>query len=143
MPPTATTSPRPEGLAEQAVRLIAIEREAVLQQDIDELRAIWLADGVAVDANHTPHDPSDDRRWEGWPALAERYAKEVFPFAALPTEAPRTIRLTPTVTVLGATEVEVTLPAADGRTPKDRWLLIAQEGALFIKRLTFNLEPAQ
>ena len=132
--PTAST-PKDEALA-----VVAAEAEAVRQQDIDTLAALWLPDGIAVDANHTPTDDSDDRVWQGWEEIRERYVQEVFPHVAAPATVPRPQVSLPEASVTDG-RAEIVIAGPDGRTPQDRWLLRRQEGSWRIERLTFNLTP--
>ncbi len=141
MPP-ATPAPTPATDAEKVLLVIASEAEAVRQQDIDALEALWLADGKVVDARNTPDDPTDDRVWQGWPEIRERYVKDVFPYVAAPADVPRPRTSTPLVRV-DAGKAEVTVPGADGHTPQDRWLLQRDGSTWKIASLTFNLTPRQ
>ncbi len=142
--PLPTASPLPADGSDRgaALSLVAAEAEAVRQQDIDALAGLWLPEGVIVDANHTPDDPLDDRSWEGWPAIQERYVSEVFPFVADPVTVPRPRVDVPSVEVYGD-QAEVAVPGPDGRTTQDEWLLRRQEGHWRLARLAFNLAPGQ
>lgn len=140
--PTATPGPAPATPEEAAAAVVAAESEAVRQQDVDALAALWLADGTVVDANHTAGDRSDDREWSGWEAVRGRYVSDVFPYVTEPTLTTRPHTILPQVTVTGD-QAEVVVFGPDGRTPQDRWLLRRADGAWRIVSLAFNLLPAQ
>ena len=116
------------------------EGEAVRQQEIDVLAALWLPDSVLVDAGHTPNDAADDRRWEGWEAIRDRYVHEVFPSYREPEAGPRPRQSLPVATVLGD-EAEVLVAGSDGRTTQDRWKLRLVDGVWRIAGLEYNLAP--
>jgi len=139
--PTSTPAPTPRSEEERVLAVIANEAEAVRQQDIDALRTLWVENSSVVDANHTPENSDDDRRWDGWPAVRERYISEVFPFVSSPVTMPRPVRIVPTVSMQGD-KATVVVPASDGQTPKDRWELERHsDGQWRITSLTFNLVP--
>jgi len=140
LPATATPVTAPATPEEQAYAAVAAELEAVKQQDIDALAALWLPDCSVTDANHTPRDATDDRQWRGWGEVSRRYVGEVFPFLAEPVAVPRPHLEEPRVTVSGD-QAEVIIPGPDGRTAQDRWTLIRVEGGWRIRSLTFNLLP--
>lgn len=136
LPPTATA---PASGAE-VLAVVAAEAEAVRQQDIDALAALWLPDGQIVDAAHTPDDAGDNRRWEGWPAIQDRYVREVFPYYAEPDLSPRPRQSQPSLSLQGD-EAEVVVPGVDGRTTQDRWRLRLVDGQWRIAQLEYNLAP--
>lgn len=140
MPATATPRPADVGLEAAAESTVLAEGEAVRQQDIDFLADLWLPDGVLIDANHTADDTVDDRRWEGWEAIRDRYVHEVFPYYQEPDEGPRPRQSLPVATIDGDT-AEVTVAASDGRTVQDRWELRQVDGRWRIAGLTYNLAP--
>jgi hypothetical protein len=139
----ATATPRPAALGPDAAALAAVdaEAEAVRQQDIDALAALWLPSGSAVDAAHSPDDASDDRAWLGWEAVRNRYVTEVFPYVAEPVLLPRARAVVPVVRVSND-EAEVLVPGVDGKTTQDRWRLRRVDGQWRILSLTYNLTPA-
>ena len=140
--PTATALPTAVTLEEQATAVVAAEAEAVRQQDIDALAALWLADGSVVDANHTPDNTEDDRIWHGWTEVKQRYIADVFPYVSEPVAVPRPHVVVPKVTISGD-QAEVLIPGPDGQTTQDRWLLRRQGDTWAIAGLTFNLAPLQ
>ncbi|NPV06555.1 MAG: hypothetical protein HPY83_01155 [Anaerolineae bacterium] len=140
LPPTATPLPPPLGAADEAWAVVAAEAEAVRQQDIDALAQLWLPDGQVVDVAHTPDTDTDDRRWQGWPAIRERYTHEVFSYPAEADLGPRPRSPRPTITVQDG-RAEVMVPGPDGRTPRDRWQLQLVDSSWRIARLEYNLDP--
>lgn len=140
LPATATSRPPEASPADAAEGTVLAEGEAVRQQDIDALAALWLPDGVLVDANHTADDAADDRRWEGWEAIRDRYAREVFPSYHEPDEGPRPRQSLPRATVTGDA-AEVVVAGSDGRTTQDRWTLRLVDGVWRIAALEYNLAP--
>jgi len=137
---TATAMPAALGSDAAARAAVAAETEAVRQQDIDVLAAIWLPDGSATDAAHSPDNASDDRAWQGWEAVRARYVTDVFPYVAEPVLSPRARVIEPVVTVTGD-EAVVLVPGPDGKTTQDRWVLRKVDGNWRIASLTFNLTP--
>ena len=138
--PTATAAPVPTSPEAAALLTVSAEAESVRQQDVDALAALWLPNGSATDASHTPGDDGDDVSWQGWEAVRGRYVNDVFPYVSEPTVAFRPRVIVPVVSVTGD-EAEVLVPGSDGRTPQDRWLLRRVDGAWRIVSLTFNLAP--
>jgi ketosteroid isomerase-like protein len=76
---TRTTTPVPATDEEAIRQLINAECEAVVQQDVDRLQAMWASNGVVTDAMHTKDNTGDDSTWKGWDALRDRYVNLVFP----------------------------------------------------------------
>jgi len=73
---TATPAPASD---EEAIRqAINAECEALVQQDVDRLQALWSPNGVVTDANHTKDNTGDDVTWKNWDALRDRYINIVF-----------------------------------------------------------------
>ncbi|MGQ9552925.1 MAG: hypothetical protein ACUVWR_02310 [Anaerolineae bacterium] len=138
--PTATAPPAAATFEDQAATVVATEAEAVRQQDIDALAALWLPDGSVVDANHTADNTGDDHIWHGWAEIRQRYITDVFPYVSEPVAVPRPHVLVPKVTISG-NQAEVLVPGPDGQTTQDRWLLRRQSGTWVIAGLTFNLAP--
>ncbi|NLT43741.1 MAG: hypothetical protein GXX93_13800 [Anaerolineae bacterium] len=140
LPPTATprsTDSSPESVV---AGLVLAEGEAVRQQDIDVLAGLWLPDSTLVDASHTPAEPGDDRRWEGWDAIRDRYVLEVFPNYRAPEAGPRPRQSLPVVSLEADTAV-VTVAGSDGQTIQDRWTLQRVDGQWRIAGLEYNLAP--
>ncbi len=140
-PPAArprTPTPVPAN-DEEAIRQIAVaEGEAVVQQDIDRLQAMWATDGVVTDANHTPNNPSDDKTWKGWAAIRDRYVNIVFPSNPAFAEHPN-IRVTitnDTATAIADTKIGIT-----NLKDNDRWTFRKIDGQWKITSLTFSLAP--
>jgi ketosteroid isomerase-like protein len=124
---------------EEAIRQIAVaEGEAVVQQDIDRLQAMWATDGVVTDANHTPNNPSDDKTWKGWAAIRDRYVNIVFPSNPAFAEHPN-IRVTitgDTATAIADTKIGIT-----NLKDNDQWTFRKIDGQWKITSLTFSLAP--
>ncbi|HEX7594286.1 MAG TPA: nuclear transport factor 2 family protein [Anaerolineae bacterium] len=124
---------------EEAIRQIAVaEGEAVVQQDIDRLQAMWATDGVVTDANHTPDNPSDDKTWKGWAAIRDRYVNIVFPSNPAFAEHPN-IRVTitsDTATAIADTKIGIT-----NLKDNDQWTFRKIDGQWKITSLTFSLAP--
>lgn len=140
-PPAArqrTPTPVPAN-DEEAIRQIAVaEGEAVVQQDIDRLQAMWATDGVVTDANHTPDNPSDDKTWKGWAAIRDRYVNIVFPSNPAFAEHPN-IRVTitgDTATAIADTKIGIT-----NLKDNDKWTFRKIDGQWKITSLTFSLAP--
>lgn len=55
---------------------VLMEEDASLNGDVDYALALWSPDGVIVDLNNTPDNPSDDQVWEGLEAIRKRYVEE-------------------------------------------------------------------
>jgi hypothetical protein len=136
VPPTATPVPATD--EEAVTQLVRAEGEGVVQQDIDRLMDIWADDGVLVDANHTPDDPSDDSRWEGKNAIRQRYVNLVFPSAPMQAEASD---LNVTIEDSEATVISTTNIGDEISPSGDRWDLEKRNGRWYITKLTYNLEP--
>ena len=134
-PPAPRSSPSPEDALRE---LLDAEAAAVVAQDIDRLVELWAADGVVVDAKHTPADPADDARWEGIDAIRDRYVTLVFPGAASAVAHPIVA-----MTIVGDTAtVTTTTHIGDEVAPAgDRWTFVRRAGRWWIASLTYNLEP--
>ncbi len=74
-----TPTPVPASDEEAIRQLINAECEAVVQQDVDRLQAMWADNGMVTDANHTQANTGDDVTWKGWDALRDRYVNLIFP----------------------------------------------------------------
>ncbi|MCD6290854.1 MAG: DUF4440 domain-containing protein [Anaerolineae bacterium] len=136
--PPRTPTPVPATDQEAIQQLLNAEAEAVVAQDINRLEEIWDDDGVVVDAKHTPNDPQDDARWQGWDAIRERYVVVVFPGAPKTVAHPLVdIKITgDTAVVTTTTEIGSEVAAAG-----DRWTFARRNGRWVITSLTYNLEP--
>ncbi len=122
---------------EEAIKqLINAEGEAVVQQDIDRLQALWASDGVVTDANHTANNTSDDKTWKSWGAIRDRYVNIVFPSNPAFADHPN-IRVTltsDTATAIADTKIGVT-----NLKDNDRWTFRKLDGQWKITSLTFSL----
>ncbi|MGB8648340.1 MAG: hypothetical protein WCF84_24100 [Anaerolineae bacterium] len=144
--PTRTTTivrtPTPvPATDEEAVRqIINAECEAVVQQDIDRLQGIWAADGVVIDANHTPDNTADDVTWKNWDSIRDRYVNVVFPSSPTFCEHPGT-----TVTVAADKTTATAITGVSiGQTKCDNcnnWVFKKTGNSWKITTLTYNLNP--
>ncbi len=144
-PPPAVTrvrtpTPVPANDEEAIRQIIVAEGEAVVQQDIDRLQAMWASDGVVTDANRTPTDTTDDKTWKGWSAIRDRYVNIVFPSNPAFAEHPN-IRVTmsgDTASAIADTKIGVT-----NAKDNDKWTFRKIDGQWKITSLTFNLAAQQ
>lgn len=147
-PPPPTTSGQPArqrtstpvpATDEEAIRqLINAECEAVVQQDVDRLQAMWASNGVVTDANHTDGNTGDDVTWKGWDALRDRYVNNIFPSNPTFCEHPD-IKVT-----LDGNQASATSSVKIGVTNcKDcnRWSFVKGNDGWRIASLTYNLQP--
>ncbi|HEY64600.1 MAG TPA: DUF4440 domain-containing protein [Caldilineae bacterium] len=133
-----TPTPVPSSDEEAILQLLNAEAEAVVAQDIDRLEEIWAKDGVVIDAKHTPDNPDDDARWQGWDAIRERYVVVVFPGAPQMVAHPLVdIKISGDTAVVTTTTQIGSEVAAAG----DRWTFARRDGRWVITSLTYNLEP--
>jgi ketosteroid isomerase-like protein len=138
-PPIARTpTPVPANDEEAIKQLIVAEGEAVVQQDIDRLEAMWAKDGVITDANRTPNNPADDKTWKNWSAIRDRYVNIVFPSNPAFAEHPN-IRVT--ITGDSATAIADTKIGVTNLKDNDRWTFRKIDGQWKITSLTFGLAP--
>lgn len=142
-PPTPTPVPRTPtpvpATDEEAIRqLLDAEAEAVVAQDIERLREIWAEDAVVVDANHTPDQPEDDARWQGWDAIRDRYVVVVFPGNPQQVAHPIVEMVITGDTAVVTTTTQI---GAETAVAGDRWTFARREGRWWITSLTYNLEP--
>ncbi len=133
-----TPTPVPANDEEAIRQLVFAEGEAVVQQDIDRLNAMWASDGVVTDANHTPDNPSDDKTWKGWAAIRDRYVNIVFPSSPAYAEHPNTrVTITgDTASALADTKIGIT-----NLKDNDKWTFRKIDGQWKITSLTFSLSP--
>ncbi len=137
-PRERTPTPVPSSDEEAIRQLIVAEGEAVVQQDIDRLQAMWASDGVVTDANHTPDNPSTYKTWKGWTAIRDRYVNIVFPSNPQFAEHPN-IRVTltgDTASAIADTKIGIT-----NLKDNDRWTLRKISGQWKLTSLTFSLAP--
>ncbi len=138
VPRVRTATPVP-ATAEEAIRqLINAECEAVVQQDVDRLQAMWSKDGTVTDANHSAANRGDDVTWKGWDALRDRYVNIVFP--SNPTFCEH---FDLKVTIIGDS-AEATGGVKIGQTnaaAADRWTFRNDGEGWQILSLTYNLQP--
>ncbi len=124
---------------EEAIKqLINAEGEAVVQQDIDRLQAMWASDGVVTDANRTPNSASDDKTWSKWGAIRDRYVNIVFPSGPGSAEHPN-IRVSitgDTASAIADTKIGIT-----NAKDNDKWTFRKIDGQWKITSLTFSLAP--
>ncbi len=135
---TRTPTPVPANDEEALKQLIYAEGEAVVQQDIDRLQAMWASDGVVTDANNTASNTSDDKTWSKWGAIRDRYVNIVFPSSPPAAEHPN-IKLTvtgDTATAIADTKIGIT-----NAKENDRWTFRKMDGQWKITSLTFSLAP--
>lgn len=138
--PTIVRTPTPvPSNDEEAIRqLIVAEGEAVVQQDIDRLQAMWASDGIVTDANRTPDNTSDDKTWKGWAQIRDRYVNIVLPSNPAFAEHPN-IRVT--ITGDTASAVADTKIGVTNLKDNDRWTFRKIDGQWKITSLTFSLAP--
>ncbi len=135
-PRQRTAPPQPANDEEAIRQLIVAEGEAVVQQDIDRLQAMWDKDGVVTDANHTPDNATDDKTWKGWAAIRDRYINIVFPSNPAFAEHPN-IRVT--VTGDSASAVADTKIGVTQAKDNDKWTFRKIDGQWKMTSLTFSL----
>ncbi len=137
--PTIVRTPTPiAATPEEAVRqLINAECEAVVQQDIDRLQGIWAADGVIVDANHTPTNAGDDVTWKTWDAIRDRYVNIVFPSSPTFCEHPNVqVNVTDASSATARTGVKI---GATNCTDCNQWVFKKTNDGWRISAMTYNL----
>ncbi len=133
-----TPTPVPANDEEALRQLIVAEGEAVVQQDIDRLQAMWASDGVVTDANRTPDTTADDKTWKGWGEIRNRYVNIVFPSNPAFAEHPN-IRVTitgDTASAIADTKIGVT-----NLKDNDKWTFRKMDGQWKITSLTFSFAP--
>ncbi len=133
-----TPTPVPANDEEAIRQLIVAEGEAVVQQDIDRLQAMWDKDGVVTDANKTPDNPSDDKSWKGWSAIRDRYVNIVFPSNPAFADHPN-IRVT--ISGDSASAVADTNIGVTKVKDNDKWTFRKIDGQWKLTSLTFSLSP--
>lgn len=140
-PPTQrvrTPTPVPANDEEALRQLIVAEGEAVVQQDIDRLQAMWASDGVVTDAGNKPDNPATFKTWKGWAAIRDRYVNIVFPSTPGFAEHPN-IRVTltgDTASAVADTKIGVT-----NAKDNDKWTFRKIDGQWRMTSLTFGLAP--
>jgi len=133
-----TPTPVPASDEEAIRQIIVAEGEAVVQQDIDRLQAMWASDGIVTDANRTPDNASDDKTWKNWSAIRDRYVNIVFPSNPAFAEHPN-IRVT--ITGNTASAVADTKIGVTNLKDNDRWTFRKIDGQWKITSLTFSAAP--
>jgi ketosteroid isomerase-like protein len=133
-----TPTPVPANDEEALRQIIVAEGEAVVQQDIDRLQAMWASDGVVTDANRTPNNANDDKTWKGWNAIRDRYVNIVFPSNPAFAEHPN-IRVT--ITGDTASAVTDTKIGVTNVKDNDKWTFRKIDGQWKITSLTFSIAP--
>lgn len=134
-PRVRTATPVPANDEEALRQLIVAEGEAVVQQDIDRLQAMWASDGIVTDANRTPDNAGDDKTWKNWSAIRDRYVNIVFPSNPAFAEHPN-IRVTITGTTASA--VADTKIGVTNVKDNDKWTFRKIDGQWKITSLTFS-----
>jgi hypothetical protein len=137
---TPTPSPAQSAASdrEAILALMAAEAEAAIRDDAGRLLALWAADGLVRDANHTPDDPTDDHTWIGHDAILSRYLTIVFPLYLTRLACADVL-----LTVEGdeATATATTVIEGEVSPGGERWTFARIEGEWRITSITFNLEP--
>jgi hypothetical protein len=134
----ASHSPPPAVGAEQAIaELMDTHRQAVLTDDVQGLLDIWADDGIIIDANHTPDDPTDDHVWRGLDAVLSYYATVLFPLYLTEIGPVDTVL---TVNGLEAVMTGTTMIGTEVSPGGERWTFAFRDGEWKIIGLTFNLE---
>jgi ketosteroid isomerase-like protein len=140
--PTRSTQRTPTPVPatdEEAVRqLINAECEAVVQQDIDRLQAMWAPDGIVTDARNTPDNTSDDSTWKGWDAIRDRYVNIVFPSNPTFCEHPDTQVQVNGDTATATSGVKIGVTNAPN---SNKWEFKKGSSGWQITSLTYNLTP--
>ncbi len=135
VPPIRTPTPVPANDEEAIKQIINAEGEAVSQQDIDRLQAMWASDGVVTDANNTASIASDDKSWSKWSAIRDRYVNIVFPSGAV-SQHPN-VRLAvsgDTASAVSDSRIGIT-----NTKENDKWTMRKVDGQWKITSLTFGL----
>lgn len=137
-PISRTPTPVPASDEEAIRQLINAECEAVVQQDVDRLQAMWATNGVVMDANHTKDNTGDDVTWKNWDALRDRYVNIIFPSNPTFCEHPNV-----QVTINGS-NATATSSVKIGTTNCDNcnlWAFTKSGDGWKIASLTYNLNP--
>ena len=77
VPPITIPAPGelPHPPDQQAViQVISAEVNALLDQDLTQLKSLYLSGAIIIDRGGTPNIPGDDVIWNGWPNIEQRYA---------------------------------------------------------------------
>jgi hypothetical protein len=124
---------------EQAIAaVIRAEGQLVVEQQIDDLMALW-ADGASItNAKNTPDVVEDDQFWRDKDAIRHRYVRTVFPGAAQQS-APADLQIQRAgeqAVVVATTQIGAEVSPAG-----DRWTLVKRSGCWLLENLTYNLEP--
>lgn len=134
-----TPTPVPASDEEAIRQLINAECEAVVQQDVDRLQAMWTPNGVVTDANHTKDNTGDDVTWKNWDALRDRYVNIIFPSNPTFCEHPD---IQVTINGTNATATSSVKIGVTNCQNCNQWAFIkANDGGWRIAALTYNLNP--
>jgi ketosteroid isomerase-like protein len=134
---TRTPTAVPANDEDAIKQIINAEGEAVTQQDIDRLQAMWVSDGVVTDANNTASNTSDDKTWSKWGAIRDRYVNIVFPSSAVSEHPNIRVTLTgDTASAMSDSKIGIT-----NAKDNDKWTLRKMDGQWKITSLTFGLAP--
>lgn len=112
-------------------------QQAVLTDDVQGLLDIWADDGIIIDANHTPDNPTDDHVWRGLDAVLSYYTTVLFPLYLTEIGPVDTVL---TVNGLEAVMTGTTMIGAEVSPGGERWTFAFRDGEWKITGLTFNLE---
>ncbi len=133
-----TPTPTPATDEEALRQLINAECEAVVQQDVDRLQAMWSANGLVTDANHTKDNTSDDVTWKNWDALRDRYVNVIFP--SNPTFCEHA-NIQAKVTLPNATATSSVKIGTTNCNDCNIWTFTKGNDGWKITSLTYNLNP--
>jgi|SRR5581483_127869 ketosteroid isomerase-like protein len=133
-----TPTPVPASDEEAIRQLINAECEAVVQQDVDRLQAMWAPNGVVTDANHTQGNTGDDVTWKGWDALRDRYVNLIFPSNPTFCEHPD---IQVTINGNNATATSSVKIGVTNCQNCNQWTFTKGSDGWHITGLTYNLNP--
>lgn len=120
--PAFVTAP----IEEAAPHLVAAERQAAIDRDLNTLAQLWAPDSRVVDARGTTA-AEDDLVWAGLPAVLDRYVVAVFPNPP------------PSLDDLDGARLQVDGAQATFAVDHDRWRLVYAEGRWWLAELTYSL----
>ena len=120
--PAFVTAP----IQEAALQLVAAERQAAIDRDLNTLAQLWAPDSRVVDARGTG-TPEDDLVWPGKAAVLDRYVVAVFPNPPPPLGG-----------LVDAT-VDVDGESAVLDLGSDRWRFVFADGRWWLAELTYGL----
>lgn len=108
-------------------RLILVERQAAIDQDLALLGQLWRTDARIVDGRNSVAT-NDDYIWPGRAAILDRYRVAVFPFV-----------LPPLTGLDAAALITITGNEATVRNGTDTWQLHKAEGRWWLLRLSYQM----